>query len=55
MICAALAWNLKAWYGLMVPDKATGWSAMADENGIQTLSAELHFHPLPTHLPEAAA
>jgi len=31
MICAALAWNLKAWYGLMVPDKATGWQIVKME------------------------
>ena len=31
MICAALAWNLKAWYGLMVPDKAAGWQIVKME------------------------
>jgi hypothetical protein len=31
MICAALAWNLKAWYGLVVPDKATGWQIVKME------------------------
>jgi hypothetical protein len=24
MVMAALAWNLKAWYGLLVPDRARG-------------------------------
>ncbi len=31
MICAALAWNLKAWYGLLVPDKTTGWQIVRME------------------------
>jgi hypothetical protein len=25
MVMAALAWNLKAWYGLLVPDRERGW------------------------------
>jgi hypothetical protein len=25
MVMAALAWNLKAWYGLLVPDREHGW------------------------------
>ena len=31
MICAALAWNLKAWYGLLAPDPATGWAIVRME------------------------
>ncbi len=31
MIIAALAWNLKCWYGLLMPDRQTGWAVVRME------------------------
>ena len=31
MVMAALAWNLKAWYGLLVPDRERGWELVPME------------------------
>jgi hypothetical protein len=31
MVMAALAWNLKAWYGLLVPDRERGWELVQME------------------------
>ncbi len=31
LICAALAWNLKAWYGLLSANSATGWAIVKME------------------------
>lgn len=31
MVIAALAWNLKAWYGLLMPDRQMGWQVVRME------------------------
>ena len=46
MVMAALAWNLKAWYGLLMPDKKTGGEVVRMEfrsflNGFMALPAQV--------------
>ena len=46
MVMAALAWNLKAWYGLLMPDKKTGAEVVRMEfarflNGFMALPAQV--------------
>lgn len=46
MVMAALAWNLKAWYGLLMPDKKTGREVVRMEfarflNGFMALPAQV--------------
>ena len=45
LVIAALAWNLKSWYGLMAPDPSAG-HAIAP-HGVQELSASLHPDSVP--------
>jgi len=46
MVMAALAWNLKAWYGILMPDKKTGGEVLRMEfarflNGFMALPAQV--------------
>jgi len=46
MVMAALAWNLKAWYGILMPDKKTGGEVIRMEfrrflNGFMALPAQV--------------
>ena len=41
MVMTSLAWNLKAWFGLLLPDGGRG--AGADENGVPALFARHRF------------
>lgn len=46
MVMAALAWNLKAWYGILMPDKKTGTEVIRMEfprflNGFMALPAQV--------------
>jgi len=46
MVMAALAWNLKAWYGILMPDKKTGTEVVRMEfprflNGFMALPAQV--------------
>jgi len=46
MVMAALAWNLKAWYGILMPDKTTGGQVVRMEfarflNGFMALPAQV--------------
>jgi hypothetical protein len=46
MVMAALAWNLKAWYGILMPDRKTGASVIRMEfarflNGFMALPAQV--------------
>ncbi len=45
MVMAALAWNLKAWYGLLVPNRERG--SGVGEDGVPALSARGHAATLP--------